>query len=556
MTTIQSSPEAVAAASPDADRDTSGAVGGLLGTIATWLTSTDHKIVGRLFVAGGLLGLLSTVVVNVLLAVERTDADGTVLDVDALGQLFDAQRVGLVFATALPLALGVCIAVVPLQIGARALAFPRLAVAGFWMWLGGAILTVISLANNGGTTGLDGDMVDLFLAAHGLMAIGLAAAAGALGTSILTTRAPMMTMHRVPFFAWSALVFAIGVLLVMPVLVGTIAYLYLDHRYGRTGFGGNTGIPTWIGWVFGQPTSFLFAIPAIGLFVETVPVTFRRRTPARGVFYAGLALIGVATFAGVTQQNVFNLPWAGSGLNFDDFGTKLEDLVPYALFNLLPLLGAGIVLLHFLYMAKPRKGVRPNVTAAFVFGFFAIGMVLVGMVGNALYAIDDLALQGTVFEEAVVVYVVYGIVLGVLGGVAYWSPKLWGKTMSTAKTVPLALLGVTATVLAAFPYYIAGFLGQESGPVYSDSDLVVWNVLVLVGHALMGLTVLAFIGLLVSSPGDDQADDPWDGHTIEWATTSPAPTDNFVELPVITSAEPLLDRKQANASAATSEESS
>jgi cytochrome o ubiquinol oxidase subunit 1 len=371
-----------------------------------------------------------------------------------------------------------------------------------------------------------------------------------------------MTMRRVPFFSWSALITAIALMLTMPVFIGTTIYLFLDHRNGRAGFGGNAGIYTWAGWLFTQPATYIFAIPAIGVFAELLPVTFRKRTPARGLMIAGLGLISVAALAAVTQQNVQRLPWSGSDLNLDDLGTKAEDLVPYAFFNLLPLLGMVIVILMGLVLAKPQKGVRPNVDPGFGFALFGYGMVFVGMLGTVLYAVDDLALQGTVFEEAVLIYIVYGAVLGVMGGVAHWAPKLWGNAPTAAKLSPLALTGVLATVLASFPHYIAGFLDQPAGPVYDNDDLAIWNILVLVGHALMGLTVLAFIGLIVSTnrsrdgQRDTIGDDPWDGQTLEWATTSPAPGDNFVDVPVVHSAEPMLDLKAARDAAATTDGSS
>lgn len=541
MTTIDPSTDAIAGARPTAD---DSAVLRFLAATADWLTSTDSKKIGRLYVGGGVLGLLAAVVVSAVMAVERLDGTDSILDEGAWAQLLDAQRVGLVFGASIPVALGLCLAVAPLQLGARSLAFPRLAAAGLWMWFGGLVLNVVALANNGGTLGGDSDMVDLFIASLGLMAVGVAASAGALATSVLTTRAPGMTMRRVPFFAWSALVFAIGLLLVMPVLLGTLAYLFVDHRLGdRTAFGGNSGVAVWAGWVFGQPTTFLFAIPAIGVLADLLPTTFRARTPMRGVMYGGLALIGVAAFAGVTQQDVQNLPWAGSGLNVDDFGNKFDDLVPYAFFNLLPILGLVVVLFMGLVLARTGLGTRPRVAPGLALAFFGFGMVFVGMVGNALYAIDDLGLQGTVFDEAVLVYLVYGAVLGVLGGLAHWIPKLRGGTISVGRLLPLALLGVSATVLASFPYYIAGFLGQPAGFAYDDSDLQIWNVLVLVGHLMMILTVVGFLALLAQVRPDDR-DDPWDGHTIEWATTSPAPVGNFVDLPLVGSAEPLLDLKE------------
>jgi len=554
MTTIESSPEAVAATTDDSDAP-SDASDTWLDRISDTLSSTDHKVIGRLYLGGGLLGLLTAVVLSVLISLERIDGADALLDEGALPQLFDGQRIALVFGALLPLAVAACIYAVPMQLGARSIAFPRLAAAGFWMWFGGLVLNAIALINNGGTLGSDSDMVGLFIVSMGLMAIGLTATAGAIATSILTTRAPGMTMRRIPPFSWSALVFALGVILVMPVFVGTLTYVFLDHRNGRTGFGGNEGIFDWVGWMVTQPATFLFAIPAIGLFAEAMPITFNRRLPARGVMFAGLALIGVAAFAAVTQQNLQGLPWAGSDLSTDDLGEKAQDLVPYFLFNVLPVIGIVLVALIALLCARPDGEIKVNITPAFVFGFLGFGMVLVGMVGNLLYAIDDLGLQGTVFEEATLVYIVYGAAIGGMGATIHWGPKLWGPAAPTTKAAPLAMLAVVGTVLAAFPLYIAGFLDQPAGAVYDDGDLSVWNILSTIGHGVMALTVIAFVGLLAStnrSSDDDQpVDDPWDGQTLEWTTTSPAPRDNFVDVPVVHSAEPLLDLKQAGSSATT-----
>ncbi len=214
----------------------------------------------------------------------------------------------------------------------------------------------------------------------------------------------------------------------------------------------------------------------------------------RGAVYAGLALIGVAALSAVTQQGFHDLPWSGSGLNLDDFGDKFDDLLPYALFTLLPILGVVIVLGVGALAAKPDgSATRPNITPAFLFAFFGAGMVLVGMLGGALVPITDLGLQGTVFEEASLVYVVYGGVLGGLGGIAWWLPKWTGRTIATGPAMGLALLGVLATILASLPYYIAGFADQPaaSGTYDYDGPSAVWNVAVTAGHFLMFIVVLA-----------------------------------------------------------------
>ena len=553
MTTIESSPDVTAAERSAVDVDTAAPSGtsSRLDALIEVFTSTDHKVIGRHYFAFGLFGLLAVIVVNVLLGIESIDGSDVALDADVIPQLIDAQRIGFVFVVLAPLAMAVAVAFVPLQIGARSIAFPRLAFTGFWMWLGGAVLTVVALANNGGTLGGDSDMVDLFIAGIGLSAIGLTATAGSVATSILTTRAPDMTMRRVSASTWSALVFSLGVVIVMPVLFGTLIYLFLDHRNARTGFGGNEGILTWVGWMFTQPATFLFAIPAVGLLTEIFPITFGRRTPARGVMYSGLALVGVAVLGAVTQQNIQNLPWSGSQLSTADLDEKTRDLVPFILFNGLPVLGALIVLLVALQIARPGAGMKVNVTPAVFYGFFGFGMVLVGMLGNLIHAIDDVALQGTVFEEATLVYIGYGAALGAMGALVHWAPKLWGRTVPAFPAITLAFAGVAATVLAAFPLYIAGLLDQSAGVFYDDSDLQIWNILSLIGHGLMALTALAFVGLLVKtvvgSDDDEVGDDPWEGQTIEWATTSPAPRDNFVDVPVVHSAEPMLDLREGSA---------
>jgi cytochrome o ubiquinol oxidase subunit 1 len=526
------------------------AAGRQFDALGSWLVSTDSKLVGRSFIGTSALILIACTVIGFLLGAERIDGDRSLLDAGSLTQLFAGYRVGMVYGVMVPLLLGVAVAIVPLQVGARSLAFPRLAAAGFWVWLGGIVLIVISLADNGGPGGGNADMVDLFLGGLALTVIGLSAAAGCVAATVLTTRAPGMRMSRVPLFSWSALVASIGLLLTLPVVLGVIVYLIVDHRYSRALFGGNTGVASWLGFALTQPTTYLFALPAIGLAAELVSVTFRTRQPMRGVMYAGLGLVGVAALSAVTQQANFTVPWEGSGINLEGFGDKISDLLPYAFFTLLPLLGAVIVMGIGLLAAKPGPDrTRPRITAAFVFSFFGLGMVFVGMLGGALLPFVDLGLQGTVFEEGAFVYVAYGAVLGGLGALAYWGPKWTGRLVPELPALGLALLGVLATILASLPYYIAGFADQPAvSDIYDyDGPSALWNLAVTVGHGLMALVVVAYLGLLARSArhGEPADDDPWDGQTVEWLTASPAPDANFVETPTVMSPEPALDLRAA-----------
>ncbi|MGI9051627.1 MAG: cbb3-type cytochrome c oxidase subunit I [Ilumatobacteraceae bacterium] len=545
MSTTDLAPEHVTSADPPTERGRS-AMGAPLVVAETVISASDAKVVGRSFVAVSLLVLLASTVTGALLGAARIGGEGAFLDAGALPQLFAGFRVGMVYGVMIPLLLGLAVTIVPLQLGARSLAFPRLAAAGFWAWVGGIVLIVVSLANNGGPGGGNSKMVDLFLAAHGLVVIGLAAAALSVAATVLTTRAPGMRMSRVPLFSWSALIASIGLLLALPVVLGAVIFLYVDHRYARAFFGGNEGVTDWIGFALTQPATYLFALPAIGIAAELVPTTLRTRMPLRGAVIVGLGLVGVAALAAVAQQPGFDVPWAGSNLNLDGLGDKVSDLLPYALFTLLPMLGVLIVMGVGALAAKPGPDrARPRITAAFLFAFFGLGMVFVGMLGGALTPIVDLGLQGTVFEEGAFVYVAYGAVLGGLGGVVYWAPKSTGRFVPEKPALGLALLGVLATILASLPYYAAGLFDQPAATAIFDYEgpHELWNLAVTVGHALMALVVLASLGLVIRSArrGDLAGDDPWGAQTMEWLTTSPAPAANFAETPTVMSPEPVFD---------------
>ena len=251
-----------------------------------------------------------------------------------------------------------------------------------------------------------------------------------------------------------------------------------------------------------------------------------------------------------SRSDSHDLPWGGDSF-FDDFGTKISDLLPYALFNLLPILGVLMVLgLGGLAM----RNSRPKVTAPLVFALLGLLMLFTGVLAHTLTPILDLQLVGTVYEEGVFVYVAYGAVLVGLGAIAHWGPKLWGRRIPDKLAIPLALLGFVATVLAALPLLVAGFQGQPAAAAGDfDYDLApeLLNALVFVGHVLMLITVLSFSLLAVRSfaTGDAAGDDPWDGQTLEWATSSPPPLDNFSEIHTVASATPLLDLKPARTDA-------
>ncbi|MFZ4720055.1 MAG: cbb3-type cytochrome c oxidase subunit I [Ilumatobacteraceae bacterium] len=545
MTTIDT--HATSAAAP--------AGAGLAG-VASWVTSTDHKKVGRLYLGAAALSALGAIVVAGLLALERISTDGTVLPVESLTQLFSIYRFGLTYMVALPLMIGAALCVVPLQLGARAVAFPRLATTGFWTWLTGAVASIVAIAANGGPNGGNPRFVDLFNLAAGLAILGLLLTVVSLTTSILTTRAPGMNMRRVPWFSWSVLVSGLALLVALPIVVGNLLVLFIAHKYqSLSELSGNQAISQWGAFGFTQPTTIIFAIPVFGLLADTVATGIRTRLTPRGTIFAAIALVGTALYGAAVQAPVV-IRTGFSGLSGND---KVSDLLPYVLVHVLPLLGA------FLALALTAQSLRkkPTVSAPLLFGLLAALLALLGTAGSALNHIADAGLVGTTFEEGTWLAIVYATVLAGMGAAAYWGPKLWGRSMPLKATAPLALLGFVGAVLAAVPMMIAGFADQPGGvfpPVEAGVDGVVqfdysgpaqlWNTLSLVGHALVLLSVFAFLALALRSfaKGETVGDDPWNGQTLEWATTSPAPADNFTDIHIVQSAEPLLDLKPSNRS--------
>lgn len=532
MTSIQTPAVAEASATP---------------AVAAWLTSADHKVVGRLFVGSGFVGLLGGLVLAVLVAFERIDAEGyQLLDDSTRPQVLAAARLLLTYGGVVPLILGLVVAIVPLQLGARSIAFARTAAGGYWTWLTGLGLAVASIIGNGGPSGGNTDLVNLYLAATVVMYLGVSMVALSVAVTGLTARAPGMGLLRAPMFSWASLVGSISLLMALPALIGTTVYLYVDHAYARAGFGGNYGIDSWVGWAVSQPFTYVLAIPVLGFVLDMVPVMNRTRLAQRVVGNVVIGLVAVGVLAASIQSTV-TLPWEGDSF-FDDAADKISDLLPYGLLNVVPLLGLLGVLGGVLLTLKAGK---PRVASPLVFGVLGLLMIVLGAASHLLYAIEDAALRGTIYEAGSYVAVTFGTATVAFGAVAYWGPKMWGRRISDKAAIPLALLAFLGTAAGSIPYMIAGFADQPAGVLdgfsYSGPQEL-WNVLTTAGFALMLLASLAFVALAARSfaKGEAAGDDPWDGTTLEWATSSPPPADNFSDLIVVGSEHPLADMKNGS----------
>jgi heme/copper-type cytochrome/quinol oxidase subunit 1 len=538
MTTYDTHAAAPAAASSSG----AGALGALVVGIGSWATTTDHKKIGRLFVGTALVLAAAAAVVGALLGFERISASGySILDLDSIEQLNALYRVVLAFGVALPLMLGIAIAIVPLQIGSKAISFGRVALFGFWMWFAGLGVIIYSIAANGGPGGGNAKMVDLFLIGVIVTAAGGLAATVSLVTTVLTSRAPGMDLSRVPMLTWASLTGGVALLLTLPVVIGTTIYLYVDHHYGRLAFGANKGVNDWLGWSLTQPQTYVFGAVGVGVVAEIATVAGGRRHPLRAILLVGAGVLTVAALGGATQVQ-HAVTWTDSSGS-----DRVKDLIPFLIFNGLPLLGALIVLAGSAFALAKGK---PRIIAPLVPAFLGLGMVLAGMAGHLIGQFGPAGLAGTVFEEGEFNYVVYGTLLIGIGAVAYWGPKLWGRSLPQSAVFGLGALGFLGTVLASLPLYVAGFANQPAGVVDGftyGGPQELWNALAAIGQGVIALTVILFIltALRAFRSGEAAGDDPWDAQTLEWSVSSPAPADNFASVPVVASAEPLLDLKPA-----------
>jgi heme/copper-type cytochrome/quinol oxidase subunit 1 len=522
--------------------------------LAALVGSGDPRTVGKLFVGTSLLFLLVSGVAGLLVGLELIDLDRAddILGSDVYAQVVTLHSVTGLFLVVLPLLLGLATAIVPLQVGASTVAFPRASAAAYWTYLVSGGLVVAAFAINGGPFGGDAEGVAMFVAAFVALLVALCTATISVVTTVLTMRAPGMTLRRTPLFSWSMVVAGTIWLLTLPILAGGMVLVYLDLTYGQQFLGGAAGVYDHIAWAFWQPTLYAFAIPALGIVADIVPVFAQRRHKQHAAAMFLIGAFGALSFGAWAQSGVAIVPdadttpwlyassWAGSAW-----------FVASALV-VLPLLG-----LLGLWGGTVRAG-KVKLASPFIFVQGAAVVLLVGVAGGVLTAIPDLELAGTSYMTAQTYAVLIGSLIAALGGLAFWAPKLYGRLVPEALARLTATLLVLGTLVLAVPYAIAGFLDQPrplDAAAATDLDdkgaVEVLNLIALVGGVIVVvgivLAVLALLRTAFSSVPAEAApgDDPWAGHTLEWTTSSPPPVGNFAGLLEVTSEAPLYDARHA-----------
>ena len=515
--------------------------------VASWLTTVDHKRLGILyFVTTFGFFLLGSVEAG-LIRLQLARPDQTIIGPELYNQLFTMHGVTMIFLAIMPLGTAFANYFVPLMIGARDLAFPRMNAFGYWAYLAGGIIIYSSFflggAPNAGwfayapLTQLDynpGHGIDFYLVGLLVSGIGTLVTAMNLIVTIINMRAPGMTLMRMPLFPWMILVTAFLVIFAFPPLTIALFQMVMDRSFGTLFYnpeGG--GMPIFwqhLFWVFGHPEVYIVILPAFGIISEVIP-TFSRK-PLFGypmVVLAGI-FIGFMGFA-VWSHHMFTTglgPVASSAFAITSFVIAIP---------------TGIKV--FNWIGTMWRGQLWFTTAMLFATAFVFTFTLGGITGImvAVPPFDSQA-QDTYFVVAHFHYVMGGgALLSFFAGIYYWFPKMTGRLLSERLGKWVFALTVGGFHLTFFPMHFLGLQGMPRRvQTYQAGIGLEWdNLLATIGAGILGLGVLLFLFSLLRDlrSGKVAGNDPWDGRTLEWTTTSPPPHYDFENLPKVHDRDPL-----------------
>jgi cytochrome c oxidase subunit 1 len=551
MAITETSPSSLAAASSapaTSDASLMPDPQGLLGVLG----SGDHKTIGRLYIG---FSLLFGVGALAMWAYFGIDAMATEHDAHAfLGLTFG--QLGLVFLFLLPLFTGLGTAIVPLQVGASTIAFPRAAAAAFWTWLMGSVLFSISYlpALDGGINGADKNATSLTLLGLGGVIISLLLGSVCIMTTVIALRTRGMTLDRVPMFSWSMVVAGGMWLLTLPVVLANLALIFVDAKYGAPAKYG-VDFRQWnqISWSVTHPQIFVYAIPALGIAADVVATFARARQPQRGVVLGAIGFFGALGF-GAYAQRFFN-----AGI-YHDWPLVLQGIT--LLLPLFVFVGAMAIAV--------RKG-KPKFASPLVLSLIGVVLVLLGAAAAMPFGLGRLGLQGIpptlsqsqpmreslgltpVYLWGVTGLVVVGAASAAVAGLFYWAAKVTGRKLADGIGSLLGLVLLLAGVLSGLAFVLLGVANKAEGLADSTNALFAMSV---AGSALAAVALLIAFVLLIAARGavlngGETADaDAWGvGQSLEWACDSPPAPGNFGELAEVVSPQPLLDLAESDTEA-------
>ncbi len=510
--------------------------------IWSWITTIDHKRIGVLYFVTSLMYFLIAGLEALLIRIQLATPEGKLLDSDTYNQLFTMHGTAMVFMVAMPMAASFFNFLIPLMIGARDVAFPRLNAFSYWTFLGGSLLMHSSFlfgqAPDGGWFGYanlttkeysPGLSIDFW--GLGLLVLGVASVAAALNfiITIINLRAPGMTLMRMPIFVWMTFVTSFLIIFAFPAITAALIFLEFDRMFGTNFYevaeGGDPMLWQHLFWVFGHPEVYILVLPGFGIASEILP-TFSRKP-----IFGYSAMVFAAVSIGFLGFSVWAHHMFTTGM-----GTIAD--AAFAGSTMLIAIPTGIKMFNWVATCFGGR-IRLTTPMLFALGFlttFLIG----GLTGPMLAAVPlDLHFQDTYFVVGHFHYVLFGgLILALMGGVYYWYPKITGRMMSERIGKWHFWLMFAGMNFTFFPMHFVGVDGmpRRVGTYAAGMGWDFWNMFITISAFLIGVSILVFLWNFVASyiKGVPAGNDPWDARTLEWAIPSPPPEHNFDEIPQVT----------------------
>ncbi|HET8770652.1 MAG TPA: cytochrome c oxidase subunit I [Gemmatimonadaceae bacterium] len=519
--------------------------------IWSWITTVDHKRIGQLYLWSSLFFFMVGGLEALIIRTQLAQPNMGFVSAEMYNQLFTMHGTTMIFLVVMPLSAAFFNFLIPLQLGARDVAFPRLNAFSYWVYvLGGVFISLpilFQVAPNGGWFGYaplttpqfsTGINIDFWVIGLQILGISSLAAAFNFITTIINMRAPGMTLMRMPMFTWMSFVTQFLIILSFPAITVALFFLQMDRFFGTTFYSIAAGADPllWqhLFWVFGHPEVYILILPAFGLVSEIIP-TFSKK-PLFGynvMVYSGI-MIGFLGF-GVWAHHMFAV---GMGAVADSIFSTMTMLIA---------IPTGVKI--FNWIATMWSG-EIRFTVAMKFAIALVAMFIIGGISGVMHSSPpaDLQQTDTYFIVAHFHYVLFGgSMMAIFGAIYFYFPKMTGRLMSEKIGNWHFWLNFIGFNLTFFPMHFSGLLGMPRRIYTYDAGQgwELFNLISTAGTYLLFVSTLIFAWNFLRSRtrGERAGNDPWGAPTLEWSIPSPVPEYNFAQIPSVTSRYPLWDVK-------------